>query len=120
MIEIENITENMLRITASGELKAEDFAQVAPQADALIKKYGTLRLLLDGSGLNGWEDMAALEKHMDFVKTHHQHVERIALIAGHSWQHWLAGMIKVFVHPEIRIFDKNKVEEAQKWLKATE
>lgn len=120
MIAIENITENILHITASDKLKTEDFAQVAPQADALIKKHGTLRLLLDGSGFNGWEDMAALEKHMSFVKTHHQHVERIALIAGHSWQHWLAGMIKVFVYPEIRVFDKDEIKEAQEWLKATE
>lgn len=116
MITIENITGNIVRVTAPDKLKAEDFGKIAPQADALIKEHGKIRLLVDASGFNGWENMEALEKHMGFVKTHHQHVERIAFIAGHSWQHWLAGIIRVFVHPEIKIFDKNESEEAKKWI----
>jgi len=120
MIAIENITSNVVRVTAHDKLKAEDFAQVASQADEFIKKHGKIRLLIDASHLDGWENMDALEEHMGFVKTHHQHVERIAFIAGHSWQHWLAGIIKVFVHPEIRVFDKDEAEEAEKWLNITE
>lgn len=117
MIKIENITENIVSISAFGKLKSEDFALIAPQADELIKKHGKIRLLIDASNLDGWENMDTLEKHVGFVRAHHQNVERIALIAGHSWQHWIAGIIKAFVHPKIRIFDKNEVKEAQEWLK---
>lgn len=120
MITIENITGNIVRVTAPNTLKAEDFETIASQADALMKEHGTIRLLVDASSFNGWEDMAALEKHMGFVKTHHQHVERIAFIAGHSWQHWLAGILKVFVHPEIQVFDKDEADEAETWIKTTE
>ncbi len=62
--------------------------------------------------------MTAFEQHMGFVKTHHQKVERVALIAGHAWQHWVAGTIKLFVHPEIRIYDKTQETEARQWIAA--
>jgi len=55
-------------------MKADDFRQIAPQVDSLI----------DASGFNGWENIAAFENHAGFVKDHQQKVERIAVIAGHD------------------------------------
>jgi hypothetical protein len=43
-------------------------------------------------------------------------VERIAIIARHDWQHWLVGAVKVFLHPEIRMFDKSESDEALRWV----
>jgi hypothetical protein len=39
-------------------------------------------------------------------------VERIAVIVGHEWQDWLIGAVRVFVHPEVRTFDKGQESEA--------
>lgn len=116
MITIENINGNIVKVTPSETLKADDFAQLAPKADALIRQHGKIRLLVDATKFNGWENMAAFEKHMGFVKSHHKSVERIALIAGHAWQHWLAGALRMFVHPEVQVFDKNEADKAQRWI----
>lgn len=59
--------------------------------------------------------MSAIEEHAAFVKSHQKDVDRIAIIAGHEWQHWLVGALKVFLHPEIRIFDAEI--EALNWIK---
>jgi hypothetical protein len=39
-------------------------------------------------------------------------VGRIAVIARHEWQHWLVRAVKVFLHPEIRVFDKIDADQA--------
>lgn len=116
MIQIENISANIVKVTVTETLEADDFLELAPKADAFIRKYGKIRLLLDATEFNGWENTAAFEKHMGFVKAHQKSVERGALIAGHAWQHWVAGIFKAFVHPEIRVFDKNEADAALRWI----
>jgi hypothetical protein len=107
MIKIDNISDSALRITAPEKLKADDFRQIGPQVDSIISRYGKIRLLIDASGFNGWENIAAFENHAGFVKNHQQKVDRIAAIVAHDWQRWLIGAVRVFLHPEIRAYDKD-------------
>jgi hypothetical protein len=53
-----------------------------------------------------------------FVKDHKSKVRRIALIAGHDWQHWIAVIVNVFVHPEIKAFGSEQEDAARRWLMA--
>lgn len=116
MIKTEVISANTLKITVPEKLKADDFRQIAPQFDSLISQHGKVRLLIDASRFNGWENIAAFENHARFVKSHQQKVERIAVIAGHEWQHWLVGAIRMFVHPDVRAYDKSHENEALQWI----
>jgi hypothetical protein len=75
-----------------------------------------LRLIIDASALEGWENIAALERHASFVKSHHHKVERIAVIVQHEWQRWLIGALRVFLHPEVRAFDKSDETAALAWM----
>ena len=38
------------------------------------------------------------------------------MIVGHEWQHWLIGAVRLFVHPEVRAYDKSQANKAQQWL----
>jgi SpoIIAA-like len=116
MITTEIISANVLRIIAPGKLTADDFRQIAPQVDSLISQYGKIRLLIDASRFNGWENIAAFEKHAGFIKDHQQRVERIAVIAVHDWQHWLIGAVRIFLHPEVRAYDRSHQSEALQWI----
>jgi hypothetical protein len=116
MIKTETISGNVLKILAPEKLKADDFSKIAPQVDALILQHGKIRLLIDASGCDGWENVSAFENHARFVKDHQQKVERIAVLVGHEWQHWLIIAIRMFVHPEVRAYDKSQATEAQQWL----
>jgi len=100
MIKTEIISANVLKIIAPEKLKADDFRQITPQIDSVISRYGKIRLLIDASGFNGWENIAAFENHAGFIKNHQQKVERIAVIVAHDWQHWLIGAVRMFLHPE--------------------
>lgn len=116
MLKIEHHTSNLLELTIADKLDKDDFETLATQADALITQYGTLRILINASAFNGWHDLRAVETHFGFVKNHHQKVERLAIIAGHQWQHWLASAIKLFLHPEIKVFNKDETTQARSWI----
>src|SRR5665213_2497092 len=116
MIMTEVIAANVLKIVVPEKLKAEDFRQIAPQVDSLISQHGKIRMLIDASGFGGWENMAAFENHAAFIKTHQQKVERIAVIVAHDWQHWLVGAVGMFLHPEVKAYDKGQEGEALQWI----
>ena len=116
MIKTEIISANALKIVAPDKLKADDFHQIAPQIDSLISQHGKIRLLIDASGFNGWENIETFENHAGFIKNHQKKIERIAVITAHDWQHWLIGAVRIFVHPEVRAYDKSHASEALQWI----
>ena len=116
MIKTEIISDNVLRITAPEKLKAADFPRIAPQIDALITKHGQIRLLIDASRFNGWENIAAFKNHTGFIKNHQKKIERVAVIATRDWQHWLIGAVRMFLHPQVKAYDKSHESEALQWI----
>lgn len=116
MIKTELISPRALKITVPEKLKADDFQEVAPQVDSLIKQQGKIRLLIDARNFGGWQNINAFERHVGFVKNHQQKVERIAVIVGQDWQHWIVATIRTFVHPEVRAYDPPDQDKALKWI----
>ena len=116
MIKTEILSSNVLRIGVPPKLKVDDFWKIAPEVEAVIRQYGKIRLLIDASQFGGWENIAAFENHAAFVKSHQQKVERIAVIVAHEWQHWLVGAVRIFVHPEVKAFDREQEAEALRWI----
>jgi hypothetical protein len=86
------------------------------QIDSIISRYGKIRLLIDASGFSGWENTAAFENHAGFVKKHHQKVERVAVVVSQDWQRWLIGAVRMFLHPDVRAYDKDNEGEALEWI----
>jgi hypothetical protein len=50
------------------------------------------------------------------VKSHQRKVDCIAVILAHEWQQWLVAAVKVFLHPEVRVYKENEESEALKWI----
>ena len=117
MIQIETLSPDTLKITPPTKLKADDFAAIAPQIDELIRQQGQIRLLIDATGL-AWlgRRRRRSKKHILFVKDHQCKVRRIAVIAGQDWQHWLAAIVNIFVHPQIKAFGIDQEAAARQWL----
>lgn len=116
MIKVENVNANVIEVKVPPTLKTNDFELITPSVDALIQQHGKIKLLVDASEFNGWDTLAAFEEHMKFAKNHHQKIACIAIIPGHMWHHWVITLIKMFVHPKIKTFDKNEKTEALQWL----
>ncbi len=116
MLTFEFIAPDVLKIVAPEKLKSDDFAKIGPEVDETLKRYGKISLLIDATRLEGWDTMAAFEKHVAFVKDHESNVVRLAVVVQHPWQHWLVGAVRVFVHPQVRVFDKAQQDDALRWI----
>ena len=110
------LAPNVLKIVAPTRLSTDDFEEMRLLLEPLVKEYGSIRLLIDASALEGWDNMAAFEKHAGFVKTHQQKVERVAVIAPHEWQHWLVATVRIFLHPHVRAFEPSQADAALLWI----
>jgi hypothetical protein len=120
MIVIEHLEANILKITLPKKLKEGDFGKITAKVENLIKKYhGKIKILTNASQFEGWESMEAFKQHLRFVRKHHKKVECIALIAWrHPWQPFVAYIVRLFLHPTIKVFGKRHQKEAIKWLKS--
>lgn len=99
-----------------GRIKASDWDAVAPLIDEKIRAHGPIKLFLDASELQGWEDLEAARAHFRFIKAHHENVERLAILADKHWLRWLAGVGRQFLNAEVRAFESNDREFAERWL----
>jgi hypothetical protein len=116
MIKPSLLAPNILKIDVPARLSADDFEELGLLIDPMIREFGSIRLLIDASGLEGWDTLAAFETHAGFVKAHQDRVERVAVIAPHEWQHWLVAAVRVFLHPKVRAFDTAQAEAAVRWI----
>lgn len=94
MIKRDIISTNALRIIAPQKLTAADFRQLRPQIESLISQHGQIRLLIDASGFDGWENIAAFRAQVGFIRIHQRKIERVAVLAGHDWQRWVIGTVR--------------------------
>jgi hypothetical protein len=60
-LETNIVSSNVLRIKTPEKLKVDDFYQFAPVVDSIIIRFGDIRLLIDASAFNGWENIAVLK-----------------------------------------------------------
>jgi hypothetical protein len=116
MIKPTLLAPNILKIVAPARLGAGDFEELGLLVDPMIREFGSMRLLIDASRLEGWDTLAAFEAHAGFVKSHQHKVERVAVIAPHEWQHWLVATVRIFLHPQVRAFDVAQTEAAVRWI----
>lgn len=109
------------KLIARGEptekLSASDFEELAKKVDPIINKSNHINgLMLVVKSFPGWENFDALAAHLNFVKNHHEKINKLALVTSDTLLKLLAETASKqhFVHPEIQIFDDE--EEAKKWL----
>ena len=117
MIEIQtNDSSALIEATISGHLRADDFGTVAPQVDEFIEKHEKVSVLLDLTEFHGWENITAARSHFTFIKDHHKRIERIAVVANKTWQHWISAVIGTFISSKEKCFDENQKDDARNWL----
>lgn len=116
MIKPSLLAPNILKIVAPTRLSTDDFEEMRLLVEPIVREYGSIRLLIDASALEGWDNIAAFEKHAGFVKSNQQKVERVAVVAPHEWQHWLVAAVRVFLHPYVRAFEPSQADAAVRWI----
>jgi hypothetical protein len=116
MFKLEEIGGNIIEAKFSGTMTADEFSQIREQGEDFIEKHKTIRLIVDATECEGWEDLRAVDAHVEMIKEFHPKIEKLALVASKMWQHWIARAVHTFVGVNVKTFEKDQMSEAKEWI----
>ena len=112
-----DIEHSILFLRPQGALSADDFVQVANEIDPYIERVGGLRgLIIDAAIFPGWDGLGALMSHLRFVKEHHKHIKKVALVTDSVLGGVAKQLASHFVSADIRHFAAADLDIAKEWV----
>jgi hypothetical protein len=109
---------SILTIRPRVALQKEDFVQLAQAVDPYIESTGDLAgIIIDAPTFPGWDSFGALAAHIRFVRDHHKHVRRIAVVTDAPLATIAPKLASRFVAATIKPFPAGQIDAAQRWIK---
>lgn len=113
--------EGILTVRPIGPLAAKDFEDLAAQVDPYISTRGDLRgLLIEAEAFPGWEDFEGFLSHFRFVREHHRHIAKVAVVSDSAFLSFAPKFADHFVSAEVRRFGVGERDAAMSWLREGE
>lgn len=107
----------ILYLRPGAPLEKNDFESLASKVDPLIEKRGSLAgILIEAPEFPGWENFGALAAHLRFVRDHHKHAEKIAVVTDSPLGAFAERVASHFVAATIRRFPAGQSAEAERWI----
>jgi hypothetical protein len=108
---------SILEVRPESALDKNDFVELATAVDPHIEANGDLAgLILNASSFPGWDSFGAMVTHFRFVRDHHKHVKKIAVVTDSHLGDVAEHLTSHFVSAEIRHFPAGQVEQARQWI----
>ena len=109
--------KTLLVVRPEDRLAKEDFEALAAAVDPVIEERGELRgLLIEAAKFPGWESFEGFVSHMRFVRNHHEHIEKVAIVSDSGIASVAPKLAKHFVAAELKHFPVAQRENALTWL----
>lgn len=107
----------ILTIRPQSALDGNDFVELARAVDPEIEIHGDLAgLIIDAPHFPGWDSFGALVTHMRFIRDHHAHVKKIAVVTDSPFGDAAEHIAAHFVAAEIRHFPADDLDAAKGWI----
>lgn len=109
--------DGILIVEPEGPLAAGDFEALAAEVDPYIATQGNLRgLLIEAPSFPGWENFAAFLSHFRFVRDHHRHIAKVAVVSDSRFLSVAPRFADHFVSAAVRHFAASERDAAMAWL----
>ena len=116
MIKI-SVQKNYCLVEPQGPLTAEGFAEIARQVDPVIEREGELDgLIIKSRDFPGWESFGDAVEHFRVVKSHHQHIEKVALVTDAKVAEFFPRIASHFVKAQVKHFGYDDYDDAVEWI----
>lgn len=107
----------VLHIRPVSALAKEDFATLAAAVDPFISQTGDLAgILIEAPSFPGWESLGAMAAHFRFVREHHKHIRKVALVTDSVLGTAAENLASHFVSAEIKKFPASEAAMARQWI----
>jgi len=111
------LPEGILILEPKERLEAADFEALAREIDPCIAKHGKLPgLMVRAEAFPGWVNLEAFLAHMRFIASHHQKLQRLAVVTDSSLLAELPKFAAHLVQTEVKHFPESAYEDALRWL----
>ena len=108
---------SILYVRPKSSLEEDDFVQLAKTVDPYIEENGDLAgLIIETPTFPGWKSLGAMATHFRFVRDHHKHIKKIALVTDSALGDVAEHLASHFVSAEIRHFPAGELEAAKQWI----
>jgi hypothetical protein len=109
----------VLTIRPQSALEKSDFTALAEAVDPQIDEHGDLAgLIIEAAHFPGWDGFGALVTHLRFVRDHHQHVKKIAVVTDSHLGDAAERIGSHFVAADIKHFPAGDIDAAKAWITA--
>lgn len=107
----------VLTLHPKAVLQQSDFTALGKAVDPQIEEHGDLNgLILDVDKFPGWDGFGALVTHLRFVRDHHKHVKKVAVVTDSHLGDAAEHLASHFISAEIRHFPAGEMDEAKAWI----
>jgi len=111
--------EKLVILEPHGPLSSEDFDRLSQDLDRWLMQNDELwGVLIRVKRFPGWEDLTGLMSHVDFVRRHHQRIQRVALVSDSTVAALAPKLVDLFIHSEIETFGYDQEGRAMEWLRS--
>ena len=110
-------THAILHVKPHGSLEKADFEALAREVDPFISETGDLAgLIVEAPGFPGWSSFASMVAHFRFVRDHHRHIRKVAVVTDSHLGNLAERVASHFVAAEIKPFPADHLEGARRWI----
>lgn len=100
-----------------GKITSEEFEYLGTLIDPYIEKKKDLKwLIIDASSFDGYESFDAFITHLQFVRWHQKHVEKLAILTDSNLITFGEKLGSIFIHAEVKKFKITDKEKAFEWV----
>ena len=111
----------ILHVRPQTALEKADFEELAREVDPFIEGVSDLAgMVIETPGFPGWSSFGAMVAHLRFVKDHHRHIKRIALVTDSPAGDVAERLVSHFVSAELKQFPASGAAAAVGWILGNE
>jgi len=100
-----------------GALKKEDFDNAVKVIDPFIEECGELNgIIIYTETFPGWEDFAAFNRHLKFIRNHHKEIKRLAFVTNSMVGEFGELVSSHFVQAAVKSFPFAEINKAKEWI----
>src|SRR5262245_35609457 len=108
---------SILYVRPRSALEQEDFVQLASTVDPYIERTGDLAgLIIETPAFPGWDSLGAMAAHFRFVRDHHKHIKKVAVVTDAALGTLAEKLASHFVSATIKHFPAGALEPARRWI----
>ena len=109
--------DDVVGIACEGKLTEDDLKRMRALLHERLQAEAEPGLVVDLTGFEGYEGLAALREDMKMDTTHRNDFRRIAVVGDSKWMEWGTSLAGLLTRSEMRWFGPGEKEAAAEWAR---